>query len=258
MWDTIKKGWKAYRGWAKRRKEKRIARRKAKGFVRDWVEFIFTLTIMVFFIRTAVVEAYRIPSSSMEDTLLVGDFLMVNKFIYGIRTPDWIGIPFTDIGFNIPHTRLPGFTEPKRGDIIVFKYPKDPSQNYIKRCIGLPGDTIEIRNKIVYVNGERFEDPPKVKYTDWRICPAGVIQKEIYPPGAGNRDNYGPIVVPEGCYFMMGDNRDNSSDSRYWGFLPEDNVLGKAMIIYFSWDKTIPFYRFYDSIRWRRLGMLIH
>lgn len=257
MWETVKKGWKAYRGWVKRRKEKRAARRRAKGLVRDWLEFIVTLTIMVFFIRTAVVEAYRIPSSSMEDTLLVGDFLMVNKFLYGIRTPDWIGIPFTGIGFDVPHTRLPAFRQPKRGDIIVFKYPKNPSQNYIKRCVGLPGDTIQIKDKVLLINGKPFKDPPKAKYTDWRICPAGVNQREIYPPGAGNRDNYGPIVVPEDHYFMMGDNRDNSSDSRYWGFLPEDNILGKATIIYFSWDKQIPFYRFYDKIRWERIASLI-
>ncbi len=258
MWETIVKGWKAYRGWVKRRKEKRIARRKAKGFVRDWLEFIVTLTIMVFFIRTAVVEAYRIPSSSMEDTLLIGDFLMVNKFLYGIRTPDWIGIPFTEIGFDIPHTRTPGLREPRRGDVIVFKYPRDPSVNYIKRCVGLPGDTLEIRDKIVMINGKPFPDPAEAKYTDWRIEPAGVKERGIYPPGAGNRDNYGPIIIPDGNYFMMGDNRDNSSDSRYWGFLPEDAILGKALIIYFSWDKYVPFYRFYDSIRWKRIASLIH
>lgn len=247
-----------YRNWSRKRKEKRIARRKAKGFVRDWLEFIVTLTIMVFFIRTTVVEAYRIPSSSMEDTLLIGDFLMVNKFLYGIRTPDWIGIPFTKIGFSVPYTRLPALSEPKRGDIIVFKFPQDPSQNYIKRCVGLPGDTIQIRDKILLVNGQAFKDPPKAKYTDWRIFPKGVKQREIRPVGAGNRDNYGPIIIPDGHYFMMGDNRDNSSDSRYWGFLPEDLILGKALIIYFSWDKFIPFYRFYDSIRWERIGSLIN
>lgn len=258
MWDNIVKVWKAYRGWVKKRKEKREARRRAKGVVRDWLEFIVTLTIMVFFIRTTVVEAYRIPSSSMEDTLLIGDFLMVNKFLYGIRTPDWIGVPFTKIGFDIPHTRLPALRQPRRGDVIVFKYPKDPSQNYIKRCVGLPGDTIEIRDKMLLVNGRRYEDPPRAKYADWRVLPDGVQQPDIVPRNAGNRDNYGPIVVPPDQFFMMGDNRDNSADSRYWGFLPHDNVVGKAMILYFSWDKYVPFYRFYDSIRWKRIGALIH
>jgi signal peptidase I len=213
---------------------------------------------MVFFIRTTVVEAYRIPSSSMEDTLLIGDFLMVNKFIYGIRTPDWIGVPFTKIGFDVPHTRLPALREPHRGDIIVFKYPLDPSQNYIKRCVGLPGDTIEIRNKVLLINGQVFANPPKSKFTDWRVAPAGVQQRDISPTSAGNRDNYGPIIVPRDRYFMMGDNRDNSADSRYWGFLPRDNVVGKALIIYFSWDKYIPFYRFYESVRWGRIASLIH
>lgn len=257
MWEFIKKSWKAYRGWAKLRKEKREARRRAKGPVRDWLEFIITVAIMLFVIRTTVVQAYRIPSSSMEDTLLIGDFLMVNMFVYGISTPDRIGIPFTHVGFEIPHVRLPALRKPQRGDIIVFKFPRDPSQNYIKRCVGLPGDTLQIRDKVLLVNGEVFKDPAKAKYTDWRICPAGVKQREIYPPGAGNRDNYGPIVVPEGYYFMMGDNRDNSSDSRYWGFMPYDNIRGLAMFIYFSWDKNVPFYRFYDSIRWKRIASLI-
>ncbi|MBU0520493.1 signal peptidase I [bacterium] len=258
MWETTKKSWKAYRAWSLKRKEKRLRRRKEKGFVRDWLEFIVSLTIMVFVIRTAVVEAYRIPSSSMEDTLLIGDFLMVNKFLYGVRTPDWLGVPFTPIGFDTPHTRLPALMEPRRGDVIVFKYPKDTSQNYIKRCVGLPGDTLEIRDKVLFINGAKFDDPPKAKYTDWRICPDGVEQRGIWPSGAGNRDNYGPMVIPEGKYFMMGDNRDNSSDSRYWGFLPHDLILGKAMIIYFSWDKHVPFYRFYESIRWKRIGSLIN
>jgi signal peptidase I len=257
MPDGLKKAWNAYWGWVKRRKEKREARRKAKGPVRDWAEFIVTLTIMVFFIRTTVVEAYRIPSSSMEDTLLVGDFLMVNKFLYGIRTPDWIGVPFTKIGFDVPHTRLPALREPHRGDIIVFKYPNDPSQNYIKRCIGTPGDTIQIKDKQVYVNGQMFKNPPKSKFVDYRVAPAGSQQRDIMPTGAGNRDNYGPVVIPPSKYFMMGDNRDNSADSRYWGFLPRDNIVGKALIIYFSWDKYIPFYRFYESVRWTRIAHLI-
>lgn len=257
MWETIVKAWKGYRSWVKRRKEKREARRRAKGPVRDWLEFIVTLAVMVFLIRATVVEAYRIPSSSMEDTLLIGDFLMVNKFIYGIRTPDWIGVPFTEIGFDIPHTRLPALRQPQRGDVIVFKYPRDPSQNYIKRCVGLPGDTLEVRDKILIVNGKTIPNPPKAKFTDWRVAPRGLRQRDIYPPGAGNRDNYGPVVIPEDSYFMMGDNRDNSSDSRYWGFLPHENIVGEAMFIYFSWNKAIPFYRFYDSIRWRRLAMII-
>ncbi len=257
MWESIVKGWKAYRGWVKKRKEKREARRKAKGPVRDWLEFIITLIIMVFFIRTTVVEAYRIPSSSMEDTLLVGDFLMVNKFLYGIRTPDWIGVPFTKIGFDVPHTRLPALRQPRRGDVIVFKYPLDPSQNYIKRCVGLPGDTIEVRDKVLYVNGKVFRDAPGAKYVDVRM-PEDYPQPEIVPQGAGNRDNYGPIVVDPNCYFMMGDNRDNSADSRFWGFVPRDKIVGNALIIYFSWDKYTPLYRFSEKIRWGRIAMLIH
>ncbi len=245
--------------WKWRQKRKALIRekRKAKGFIRDWVETIITVGLMVFVIRVTVVEAYRIPTSSMEDTLLVGDFLLVNKFIYGIRTPDWLGIPFTKIGFSIPHTRLPGFKEPKQGDVIVFRYPRDERINYIKRCVAVEGQTVEIRNKKLFVDGKPFNEPPKVKHTDFRIIPASVNQRDIFPPGAGNRDNYGPVKVPKDHLFMMGDNRDNSLDSRYWGFLPEKNIVGKALIIYFSWDKNAPLYRLHKKIRWNRLLGLI-
>lgn len=246
-----------YWNWRKKRKEAERAKRRAKGFVRDWIETIISVAIMVFVIRVTVVEAYRIPTSSMEETLLVGDFLLVNKFIYGIRTPDWIGIPFTKIGFNIPYTRLPGLVEPKQGDIIVFRYPKDESVNYIKRCVAVEGQTVEIRNKILYVDGKPLPDPPHLQHLDYRTIPPELQERGIYPMGAGNRDNYGPVTVPPENYFMMGDNRDNSLDSRYWGFLPKKNVVGKALIIYFSWDKSSPFYRLHKKVRWNRILDLI-
>ena len=254
FWNSVVVRWWK---WRKHKKELYLERRRAKGFVRDWVETIVTVGLMVFVIRVTVVEAYRIPTSSMEDTMLVGDFLLVNKFVYGIRTPDWLGIPFTKIGFSIPHTRLPGLAEPKQGDIIVFRYPKDERVNYIKRCVAVEGQTIEVRAKKLFVDGKPFAEAPNMKHLDFRTFPESLKERNIYPPGAGNRDNYGPVTVPQGCYFMMGDNRDNSLDSRYWGFMPEKNIVGKALIIYFSWDKHAPLYRLHKKIRWNRILDLI-
>jgi len=253
IWNQLVKFYR----WRKRRRQIIKERRKAKGFVRDWVETIITVGLMVIVIRVAVVEAYRIPTSSMEKTLLTGDFLLVNKFIYGIRTPDWVGIPFTKIGFEVPFTRLPAFAKPKQGDIIVFRYPRDPRTNYIKRCVAVEGQAVEIRDKKLYIDGVLSPDPPKLQHTDFRIIPDNIRERGIFPMGAGNRDNYGPVTVPPGHFFMMGDNRDNSLDSRYWGFLPMENVVGKALIIYFSWDKYAPLYNITRKIRWGRIASII-
>jgi signal peptidase I len=242
------------------KKESAARSHGTKSWIREWAEFLVTLAIMVFFIRATTIEAFRIPTGSMEDTLLVGDFLLVNKFIYGIRTPDWIGIPFTKIGFSIPSKRLAALRRPQQGDVVVFRYPRQPSVNYVKRCVAVGGQTVEIRNKQVYVDGVPFENPPLSKFTNRRIIPQGVREREIFSPDdkPWNRDNYGPLKVPKDCYFMMGDNRDNSADSRYWGFLPEDLVVGKALVIYFSWNKYVPWSHFYEKIRWNRVGRLIH
>jgi signal peptidase I len=247
-----------YLDWRRRRKAYLKERAKRRGPVIEFLDLVISVTVSVFLIRTVLVEAYRIPSGSMEKTLLVGDFLLVNKFVYGVRTPDWIGIPFTKIGFHLPSYRFPSLKEPRRGDIIVFKYPRDPSINFIKRCVGVPGDTLEIHNKQLYINGKPYENPPHAQFIFHRVFPEGYQDPRIQPPGAGNRDNYGPVVVPEGSYFMMGDNRDNSEDSRFWGFLDRDLIVGKALIIYFSWDKNEPPWLLNKSIRWNRLGHLIH
>jgi signal peptidase I len=211
---------------------------KRKSTFREYAEAILVAVALTLVIRTFVIQAFRIPTGSMEDTLLVGDFLFVNKFLYGAP------IPFTD-------ARTPEIRGPRHGDILVFKYPKDPSRDFIKRVIGLPGDTIEIRDKTVYVNGVAQQEP-YVKYTVSRIQPKDYQNPTIYPPGAGNRDNYGPYVVPQGNYFMMGDNRDNSDDSRFWGPLDRHLIKGKALFIYWSWNK--------DKMRPRlsRLGRIIH
>jgi len=232
---------------------------KPRSALREWVELVVSIIVIVFLIRLTVVEAFRIPTSSMEDTLLVGDFLLVNKFVYGVRSPDWVGIPFTRFGFFIPFFRLPGFSEPKQGDIVVFHFPLDKNLSYIKRCIATEGQTVEIRDKVVYVDGVRLENPPKSKFTSNITYPRDYVERAIVPRNLEmrNRDNFGPLTVPPGNLFVMGDNRDNSADSRYWGFLPRELVIGKALIIYFSWDKHLPFNRLNRKIRWERIGNLI-
>ncbi|MBD3347987.1 MAG: signal peptidase I [Candidatus Eisenbacteria bacterium] len=205
------------------RKSAKAARRK--DYFKDFVETVVTAVVLALVLRAFVVQTFRIPSSSMEDTLLVGDFLIVNKFIYGIK------VPFTD-------TRLRGVREPEAGDIIVFQYPNpDPrarKENYVKRCVGVQGDVLELRDNVLFRNGERVEE-------DYiKILPA-------------NRplDDFGPVKVPEGSLFMMGDNRNYSADSRVWGFLDKDLMKGKAVMIYWSWDAE----RFRP--RFQRIGDLI-
>jgi len=185
---------------------------KPRSIIREYVEAALWALIITLFLRAFVIQAFRIPSESMKDTLLVGDFLFVNKFEYGPK------IPFT-------HIRLPGLRQPRRGDVIVFQYPENPSKDYIKRCIATGGETLEIRNKQVSVNGNALAEPYAI-HSDPTVKPAGYDY----------RDNYGPYVVPAGEMFMMGDNRDNSHDSRYWGTLDMDLVKGRAMFLYWSWD----------------------
>jgi len=198
----------------KKKEETKKEKKSALTVLREYIESFGIALILALIIKCSVVEAYKIPSGSMEDTLLIGDFLLANKFIYGSKVP----IPFTDI-------HLPALREPKPGDIVIFKYPKNTKVNYIKRCVAVEGQTVEIRNKVLYVDGKRFPDPPLTKYTD----------RGTRSPGRDSRDNFGPKKVPKGHLFMMGDNRDNSADSRYWGFLPRELVLGKAMLIHWSW-----------------------
>jgi signal peptidase I len=194
-----------------------------KGKLRENVEALLIAVLLALFIRAFVVQAFKIPSGSMKNTLLIGDYILVNKFIYGVK------LPFTDL------TIIP-VKEPKRGDIIVFKYPEDPSKDFIKRVVGVEGDTIDIRNKQVFVNG-KLQDDSFAIHTD-----------KLFQPG---RDTVGPIVVPKGKLFMMGDNRDQSNDSRFWGFVDLHAVRGKAFMIYWSWDREN------FSVRWNRLGDFI-
>jgi len=198
-----------------------------KSQLREYTESIIWALVLALIIRTGVVQAFKIPSGSMENTLLVGDHLLVNKFVYGIK------LPFID-------TRILKVRDPQRGDIMVFEYPMNRSQDFIKRVVGVPGDEISGRNKEVYVNGVLYQNPHEV-HKDWRVEPSG----------NSPRDTFGPVKVPENSYFMMGDNRDNSYDSRFWGFVKTSDIKGKAFIKYWSWDNES------WSVRWDRLGRWI-
>ena len=200
---------------------------KHKSTVREYIEAILIALVLALFIRTFIVQAFKIPSGSMQDTLLIGDHILVNKFIYGVKNP-----------FN-GNTWIP-FKKPGRRDIVVFKYPVNPSQDYIKRVVGVEGDSIEIKNKKVYVNGE----PQDEGYI--------VLGHEILPANVQPRDNMAPITVPANSLFVMGDNRDNSYDSRFWKFVDLKAVKGKAFILYWSWNKEN------NSVRWNRIGHLVH
>ena len=303
---------------------KKKERKKPETFTEKVVEFfrqLFWAAIAAFFIITFIIQNTRIPTGSMEDTILVGDFVLVNKFIYGSSSPKYI--PFTEI--EIPFFRLPALKEPKATDIVVFEFPGDRDKlfatergvNYVKRCIGTPGDTIQIIDKVVYVNGKQFWIPPFIKYYRGRYgsflkpIPKGVAEPRIFPKGMPwNEDNYGPLVIPKkgstiplniynveqwrttidreygervvdiqngvvtikgtpvssykfkkDYFFMMGDNRDDSLDSRFWGFVARDMVVGQAFITLFSWDRDIPFSKLFKllaSIRLDRVLLLLH
>lgn len=255
-------------------------------------------------IKQTIIASYHVPTGSMENTIMTGDFLFGNNFIYGARTPDWIGIPYTRIGIHVPWFRLPSIKKPAQGDILIFKYPVDPYVHYVKRCVAAPGQTIEVINKEVLIDGKRYIDPPNSKYIGPTTYSKYWKDFNIFPRGAGNRDNYGPIYIPakgdtlwlgefptqllknvvelshhtfyvqygklvidgieqdyyiaeQDFYFMMGDNRDNSLDSRFWGFVPRDLIVGQAMIVWLSFDKTMPFYRITKIFRWNRVGKIL-
>jgi len=200
---------------------------KTKGLFREYAEAIVLAVVLALFIRAFVVQAFKIPSASMYPTLLVGDHILVIKSIYGLR------MPFTN-SVLIP------VKKPERGDVIVFIYPVDPDKDFIKRVVGVPGDTLEIRNKKLYINNKPAPDQ-EAFYDD----------SSVYPIMVKPRDNFGPVTIPPNKFFVMGDNRDHSYDSRFWGFVDMEEILGKAFIIYWSWDSTR------DRPRWDRLGDLV-
>lgn len=294
----------------------------AQKFWDFWKNLLFA-AIAALLIKTFLIETSRVPTGSMETTIKVGDFLFVNKFIYGSSSPRTI--PFTNI--VLPYFQLPAIREPKKGDIVVFEYPGDRDElynydrndpeknvlvvNYVKRCIGEPGDTISIKDKVVFVNGKEAKRPAHIQYINNYVTPAGVPNPNIFPKDAAfNEDNYGPVIVPkkgdvikltalnveqwrtlidreigknvvtvEGdqvlidgksvssytiqkdYYFMMGDNRDDSADSRFWGFVSRDKIVGEAFMIYWSWDPEISFaeiFRLLGSVRVNRIAKIVH
>jgi len=279
----------------------------------DELKSLFITAIVFVFITSALIEGSIVPTPSMENTILTGDRLFINKFVFGASTPSYI--PFTNI--ELPYYRLPAVREPERGEIIVFRFPGDQKQLeddavefWIKRCVAIPGDEIEIKNKVVYINGEKSKIPKNVNYNIQPILKNGIKDSGIFPLNNDwNADNYGPLLIPkkgdkinlipaevenwrmlinrefgrevvvvtedvvkidgkiaknytiqEDYYFMMGDNRDNSYDSRFWGFVPRKNIVGTPLIIFWSWDSNIPFSRPLDllsSVRFNRIAKLI-
>ncbi len=206
-------------------------KRRHKSAVREYAEAIGVAVVLALVIRALVVQAFTIPSGSMMDTLLVGDYILVNKFLYGAELP-WL------------EWRAPGLRAPQRGDIIVFKYPQDEKRDFIKRIVGTPGDRIQIRGRQVLVNGTALTEP-YTKYADSSLLRPG---QDAY---CGYAYGCEPTLVPPDSYFMMGDHRDNSQDSRYWGFVKRDKIRGKAFLIYWSWDSDRHW------LRWWRLANYI-
>lgn len=203
-------------------------------FRKDWIEPVLIAFVLAMIIRSFIMAPFKIPSGSMEDTLLVGDQLMAVKFTYGFR------IPFGD-------SFIVRFSDPKPGQVIVFKYPRDPSKDFIKRCIAVAGQSVEIKDKKVFVDDVEIALPKHVKF----------LESASYPIHMGARDNMEKFTVPEDHMFMMGDNRDNSNDSRFWGFVPYENIVGKAVIVWWSWNHDVPMYDVLHRVRWGRIFNLI-
>ena len=213
-----------------------IVRKRNKSVFREYAEAIFIALLLALFIRTFLIQAFKIPSGSMERTLLIGDHILVSKFAYGIHIPNII--PFLNI--KLFNDIVLFQKTPKREDIIVFKYPKNENRDFIKRVVGVPGDLLEVRQQKVYIN-EKLIEEEHAWHTD---TPQ---QSRLVP-----RDDFGPIMVPPGHLFMMGDNRENSQDSRFWGFLEINKIKGKALVIYWSWnveDSWVRFDRFGQILR---------
>ncbi len=248
----------------------------SKGYARvtwEWTRSIIVAVVLFLAVRAFVVEAFKIPTSSMEGTLLVGDYLLVNKAVYGGEVP-LVGV------------RLPAWREPSRGEVVVFHPPHDPKKNYVKRVVGVPGDTLEMREKTLLVNGREMQEN-YVRHLDgsgdathsdmrWQrkhLLAGRIVRRQQYGENDGSfeddrrssrddyrpsRDNWGPISVPEGSYFVLGDNRDNSEDSRYWGFVDRRSIRGQPWRLYFSYDpssrRRVPWLQ---AVRWERVGQPI-
>lgn len=223
--------------------------------LREWTKSLLIALLLFTLIRTFLVEAFRIPTRSMENTLLAGDFLLVNKVAYGAQ------VPGTD-------DRLPGLEQPERGDVIVFRPPHQPDRHYVKRIVGMPGDTLAMIDKALYLNGEPLSEP-YVSHSDpdplgdysapamlWqRGYLVRVVEERSYHP---TRDNWGPLVVPPDRFFVLGDNRDDSEDSRFWGFVDAAAVTGRPLLVYFSFEPAVGSLAYLTQVRWGRIGGMIH
>lgn len=221
------------------------APRTSKPIWREYLEAIIIAVILAFTIRVFIVQAFKIPSGSMIPSLQVGDHILVNKLAYGLQIPrdcelEIALLPVTCYASD----RLLEFEKPGRGDIIVFRYPEDEHKDFIKRIIGVPGDVIHIRDKVVHINGEPFDDQPFTQYVD-----PGMLDGRQTP-----RDNFGPVTVPPDSYFVLGDNRDQSLDSRFWGYVQEHKIKGRAFLIYWSWYGQGSLM---EWVRWDRIGKII-
>ncbi len=309
---------------SKKQKEQETPEEQPKPFKERFLAGLKEIGIVLglfILINSFVVASFLVPTGSMEDEVLTGELLFVNKFLYGPTSPRTVPLTGIDLGVvqippvPIPWFRLPGFRDVERGDVIVFEFPgyrdeitSSQFQFYLKRCVGLPGDTILVKDRVLYVNGQMFPIPRRVRYDrPWSI-PAATPDDQIFPKNSGwNSDNYGPLVIPskgmqvslspevlprwdtfirrEGhavtvvgtsvlvdgiptttytverdYLFGMGDHRDNSLDSRYWGFIPKENLVGTPMIVYWSWNTDLPLYDIFGriaSVRWSRIGSLI-
>jgi signal peptidase I len=231
----------------------REKKKREKSLFREYFELIAETAVFVFFVMTFVVQAFQIPTGSMEPTLLIGDFLLVNKLVYANTIS-----PIEET--ILPHKPI------RRQDIIVFKYPNDLTKDFVKRVIGLPGETLEIKNKQIYINDQPLEEKYKV-HNDNQV----IAKNDYYHYDDTIRDNFGPVTIPSGHVFAMGDNRDNSADSRSWGFLPMTNIKGRPWVIYFSYNAEKDAYQktslkdrlkklvsFLPKARWGRMLKVIH
>lgn len=226
---------------------------RQKSVTREYSEAMVIALVLAVFIRTFFIQAYKIPSGSMEPTLLIGDHILVNKIVYGLRMPDSIfgleipGLPLGKYIFNLEPVH--------RGDVVVFVFPPDRTKDFIKRVIGVAGDTVQVKDGVVWLNGQKMDDPHA-------HMEASAQDRSPVSP----RDNFGPATVPPGKLFMMGDNRDRSYDSRFWGFVDHNDVEGRAVLIYLPWNEekaegaswVSQLLLFFEYIRWERLGMIVH
>ncbi len=236
--------------FAPRRQAKAAGTTPPMPVVFEYARSFFPILLLVFLLRSFLVEPFRIPSGSLEPTLLTGDFILVNKYDYGVRLP-------------VLHQKLLSLYEPQHGDIMIFRWPPDESYNFIKRVIGLPGDHVSYINKTLVINGKEIpqrtlgeataqtESGTNFMVTEKEEDLLGIKHKIYIDPNKPTND-FKDIVVPQGQYFVMGDNRDDSADSRYWGFVPEENIVGKAVMVWMSWNGQ------QTKVRWDRIGNRIH